>query len=102
MRSRCSIDGCESYVWGRGLCSLHYTRLRRWGDPRKVLRTMVRGTLAARLETRTEITDSCWLYHGVINRKGYGQISRGTRGEGAILTHRAAWEIANGPIPEGV
>jgi len=29
----CSIDGCEKRTSGRGLCSSHYHRLRRYGDP---------------------------------------------------------------------
>ena len=29
----CSIEGCSEHRVSRGLCSLHYTRLRRIGDP---------------------------------------------------------------------
>lgn len=33
MRNLCVVDGCEKIVWGRGLCSTHYQRWRKKGDP---------------------------------------------------------------------
>jgi hypothetical protein len=33
---------------------------------------------------------------------GYGRITRGARGAGWAFTHRVAWELANGPIPDGM
>ena len=41
----------------------------------------------------------CWLWTGPLNRAGYGRFAidhRHTCG-----AHRVAWELANGPIPEG-
>jgi hypothetical protein len=32
MRNVCSVDGCESFCVGRGLCRKHYSRLRRKGS----------------------------------------------------------------------
>lgn len=32
-KSRCSIDGCDDFAHGGGLCELHYSRKRRYGDP---------------------------------------------------------------------
>lgn len=32
----CSIEDCGGSTFGRGWCSLHYARWRRWGDPLKV------------------------------------------------------------------
>ena len=29
----CSVDGCSKSVFGRGWCSMHYTRWRRYGAP---------------------------------------------------------------------
>lgn len=33
MRNQCTIDGCNAYVHGNGLCSAHWNRKRRYGDP---------------------------------------------------------------------
>jgi hypothetical protein len=30
--NKCSVDDCEKYVSARGLCSMHYMRIRRYGD----------------------------------------------------------------------
>lgn len=40
----------------------------------------------------------CWIWTGSRSRRGYGQISvRNT----TMRAHRCAWELTNGPIPEG-
>ena len=47
-------------------------------------------------------TDSCWLWTGTQrNRKKlpYGAFWNGKR---MVRAHRVSWEIANGPIPEGL
>lgn len=33
MRNVCRVDGCEKFVHGRGYCSSHWNRWRRYGDP---------------------------------------------------------------------
>lgn len=57
--------------------------------------------LRARFEANVEQgePDACWPWTGTIRRKGYGQLSHQRR---AILAHRLAWELAHGPIPEGL
>lgn len=57
--------------------------------------------LIERLTARIDAEGPCWEWTGALNRTGYGVIGRGRRGEGNILTHRAAWELLVGPIPEG-
>lgn len=42
--------------------------------------------------------DACWLWPGD-TRVGYGVICRATRRHS---THRLAWELTNGPIPDGL
>ena len=44
--------------------------------------------------------DECWPWTGYVNAKGYGRLLRGQNGR--IYAHRAAWVIANGPIPDGL
>ena len=54
------------------------------------------GWLASR---QTPSEGGCLLWTGCINRYGYGQISVGGK---KVLTHRLAWSVAKGPIPEGL
>ena len=47
--------------------------------------------------SRVSRTESCWLWTGPVDRKGYGL--HGGRG----LAHRISWEMANGrAVPEGL
>ena len=46
-------------------------------------------------------TDDCWLWTGYRNWAGYGLIHNGAINK-RVITHRFSWEIANGPIPEGL
>ena len=43
----------------------------------------------------------CWEWTASLNNKGYGMIGRSGR-RGTVLAHRVSWELANGPIPEGM
>ncbi len=56
--------------------------------------------LGLRLFRRVERTDSgCWLWTGALNG-GYGRIHHSP---GRVLyTHRAAYELLVGPVPEGM
>ena len=33
VNKECSVEGCSKSVQGRGLCAMHYRRLRLYGDP---------------------------------------------------------------------
>lgn len=43
--------------------------------------------------------DECWVWSGHRSPKGYGMTKVGRRSQGA---HRRAWELVNGPIPDGL
>jgi hypothetical protein len=60
------------------------------------------GDLAEYLWRRVErVPSGCWEWRGYIRPAGYGQI--GLPGTGKIIdTHRAAWIVTNGPIPDGL
>lgn len=46
--------------------------------------------------------NGCWLYTGA-KQKGYGCLQIGTHGKSKLIaTHRLAWELLRGPIPEGM
>lgn len=58
-----------------------------------------RGTLAERLDRHLDKSGECWVWQGCRIDGKYGRISKdGVR----LYTHRVAWELANGPIPEGM
>lgn len=62
-----------------------------------------KGTLEDRLWSRVDKSGDCWLWTGYIHpQRGYGQISRGRRGEGLLEVHRLSYELSNGPIPDGM
>ena len=53
---------------------------------------------------RVNKTDSCWEWTGVISRSGYGQVRFAFISNSRIpqSTHRIAWQLVNGPIPDGM
>jgi hypothetical protein len=56
-------------------------------------------SIALRLEEQTNKTDSCWLWTGRLQPSGYALITVKQKGRSV---HRLAWEVANGPIPDGL
>ncbi len=42
-----------------------------------------------------------WL-GGKVSKGGYGQLKAGGRYGGSLKAHRVAWELRNGPIPDGM
>ncbi len=55
--------------------------------------------LAERFWRKVDKSGDCWLWTGSKNSKGYGNI--GVDGK-TRRAHRIAWELENGPIPDGV
>ncbi len=89
----CSIAGCGRVRLARELCSLHYQRLIRYGDP-----LAAPSTPEAKFMVRVDIDEGgCWLWVGHIAANGYAIFSDGK----SVLAHRWAYERYIGPIPEG-
>lgn len=58
-----------------------------------------------RLWAKTKIggPSDCWEWQGWRHPVGgHGQIGRGRRTDGLAYTHVVAWEVANGPVPDGM
>lgn len=93
----CTIDGCAN-VGGlrRGLCRKHYRKWLEYGDP---LAPDHPAPVADRLNARLDKSGDCWIWTGHKKASGHAQINRNGKHEYA---HRIAWELANGPIPEGM
>ncbi len=104
----CTIDGCDRPQRARGWCRMHYRRWLEHGttDPHPRHQPVVERfwrfidkngpvpAYAPRL-------GSCWLWTGAIMHGGYGQI-RLRPGTRTMNTHRFAYELLVGPIPDGL
>lgn len=59
--------------------------------------------LADRFWAKVAKGEGCWEWQGSRGSDGYGRIRIGSRTEGRVhRTHRVSWELANGPIPDGL
>ena len=56
--------------------------------------------VADRFWRHVEKTDGCWIWTASKDANGYGRINGG-QGHPVLATH-VSWELANGPIPEGM
>lgn len=97
----CVVDECPSPSVGKGLCSKHWQRMKKYGstdDPRP--------STEQRFWAKVDKTGDCWLWTGHRKPDGYGRW-RFPTGESnkygkQHYVHRVAWEFTHGPIPEGV
>lgn len=55
--------------------------------------------LASRFWAKVDKSGDCWVWKGAHHKFGYGLVQVAGRSVGA---HRVAYELANGPIPEGL
>lgn len=95
----CSIEGCEKPLRNksRALCSMHYQRWRKHGDP-------LAGNVVYAIPEESFTARVAWdgehlIWTGTLSAAGYGQLSVNGRRDYA---HRYAWEREHGPIPEGM
>lgn len=90
----CSIAGCDRPHLARGWCRKHYERWWTHGDPLTV--KLERGFWERVVETESGCHEWVGDRHELM---GYGRLRRDGR---RLLAHRYAWELAHGPIPEGM
>lgn len=100
MTKSCEVSGCARKYYSKGLCEMHYQRLRLTGttDPGKKSHAPV----GERLARKTVRHGDCLHWMGHRGAGGYGRIQSGGKGSPHIGVHRLAYELANGPIPEGM
>lgn len=59
--------------------------------------------LAARFFPKTKrAATGCLIWTGAHNAKGYGKLYLGPARDRVAYAHRVAWELAHGPIPDGM
>ncbi len=105
---KCSLDWCDLIAEKRGLCSKHFTRLRRYGDTetRKILKgEPLSVRFWAKVNKNGPIPEyaphlgPCWLWTASTHA-GYGCI--GDENNKVVSAHRVAYELLVGSIPEGL
>ena len=98
----CGADLCDKdRQYGSAWCSMHRARLDRTGslDLAPTSQGMpLRERFAARVAFSPE-PEGCWFWLGYHDKNGYGRV--GHRGKN-LWTHRVAYELWVGPIPEGL
>src|SRR5580700_875106 len=92
----CLIEDCPKGAVKRGMCGTHYQRWRLHGSPRRGAPTP-RERLLSRLIIDWDT--GCWNWTGAKGLNGYGLFSLNGR---FVCTHRAAYMILAGPIPDGL
>jgi hypothetical protein len=97
----CQVSGCDRQVKTRGLCQMHYFRLRRTGSPTTEPYSCTRGGEDAKfLENCIPVPESgCWLWLGSIATTGYGKSHYRGR---EISAHRLSYLLFVGEIPAGL
>lgn len=99
----CSISGCDRPVVGWDMCSPHYQRWEKYGDPLAHIPIRARkAPVAERFWPHVDTTGgpaACWPWTGSRNAYGYGSFATGKK---SMLAHRQAYELVQGPIPQGM
>lgn len=92
------IPDCTKKQLARGWCSKHYWRWSRNGSPLKASRDMSL-TPEQRFWNKVQKTETCWVWKGHLDSKGYGDI----RVNGKIIrAHRFSFYLANEFYPPSV
>ena len=105
----CSIEDCQGAVSAKGLCSVHYNRLRRHGDPLggRVRKNRPKGMTYSQIyewikEHSTHgkgAHSDCIEMEAIANNQGYPQIR--FRGKCVVLTHLIFEVLYKRPLKEG-
>lgn len=83
-------------------CSIRCLRFADWSNRRKMPPDTAKAIDDAELRFWMNVKssrDSCWEWHGIINRYGYGQLKCSKR---KVLAHRFSWTIHSSEIPRGL
>ena len=95
----CSVAGCGTLVGpkgARGMCHNHYDGMRKRGEIEVAPHLSPTERLNAGLAA---MPNGCLEWTKSVVLGGYGQIKVNGK---QLKTHRFSWELAHGPIPEGM
>jgi hypothetical protein len=97
---RCTLVGCEKPFYGLGLCKMHHQRQWKYGTtdlPPRVSRAV---PMVERFWWNVDKSGDCWLWTAYRTPDGYGSV-KSADGKTCVAS-RVSFELANGPIPEGL
>lgn len=104
----CKVGGCGGTRKKRGWCNKHYKLWRRWGDPLgsfkrtpPELRFWAKVNKVGPMPAQGVAPGCCWMWRGAKTPGGYGQFRPDYRGP-SVVSHRYAYELLVGPIPDGL
>lgn len=97
----CSIDTCTGKHYARGYCQTHYSRLWKTGDPNPTKPIAIVNNDIVRFWSKVNQTETCWEWTSLTTPNGYGSFSH-RDAQRSHPSHRYAWEITNGAIPDGL
>lgn len=99
----CTVSWCEREARVE-LCDYHVSKRRQGKDPEECHPVRQYRDPVERFKARTEWDGDCLRWTGACNiRSGHGYFTSEKNGKKwNTYAHRYAWELANGPIPEGV
>lgn len=100
--AKCSVNDCDRVPYAHGLCRRHYDRKRQCGDPEGGDRRLSFNVMSPDFWEHVDRSggpSSCWPWKHGLDSNGYGSITRKPR---VYSTHRVAYTLAVGPIPDGI
>ena len=99
----CRVEGCDRPPSpGKSLCSMHRSRLERWGVLEDESRSIKYAPAIDRFVRRFEPQpNGCWIWTGACFQDGYGAFSPVGTGRN-VRVHRWAYERFVGRIPDGL
>lgn len=62
----------------------------------------IRAPLEVRFFNKVKKTETCWIWIGAKDPKGYGRIGTGGRKGKDVFAHRLSFKLHKGEIPEGM
>lgn len=96
---KCSAADCDrTHRLTGGWCTMHYQRVRKYGDPSGGIAKY--ATWQEALDKRVRHDGECLIWTGHTNQWGYGRVNVG--GNRLRVVHHLAWERAHGPVPDGM
>lgn len=99
--STCEFPGCQRKYYARGLCNPHWQQRYKRGQELKEIR-VYEATPEARFWVKVTKTDDCWLWTGAKHELGYGRFRLDAKAKLTVPSHRYAYTLLVGPIPEGM